>query len=107
MSKDRKTTELEEGWEYMQNGISKLKGILDGSLEQFSSEEYMMLYTYIFFAFLLNVVLMNWLEDSCNFSNLSLIFNTSELSTICVLRSHPMTILSSFMTSTGRRFKYI
>ncbi|KAJ6703705.1 CULLIN [Salix viminalis] len=48
MSKDRKTTELEEGWEYMQNGITKLKGILDGSLEQFSSEEYMMLYTTIY-----------------------------------------------------------
>jgi cullin 1 len=55
MSKDRKTTELEEGWEYMQNGISKLKGILDGSLEQFSSEEYMMLYTYISFSFLLTL----------------------------------------------------
>jgi len=59
MSKDRKTTELEEGWEYMQNGISKLKGILDGSLEQFSSEEYMMLYTYISFSFLLTLFWWN------------------------------------------------
>jgi cullin 1 len=48
---ERKTIELEQGWEYMQKGITKLKGILDGSLEQFNSEEYMMLYTYIFFAF--------------------------------------------------------
>ena len=65
------------------------------------------LHVYFLFFFLLNVVLMNWLEDSCNFSHLSLILNTSELSTICVLRSHPTTILSSFMTSTRRRFKNI
>ncbi|KAJ6962609.1 cullin-1-like isoform X1 [Populus alba x Populus x berolinensis] len=45
---ERKTIELEQGWEYMQKGITKLKGILDGSLEQFNSEEYMMLYTTIY-----------------------------------------------------------
>ncbi|KAG5228476.1 cullin [Salix suchowensis] len=45
---ERKTFELEQGWEYMQKGITKLKGILDGSLEQFNSEEYMMLYTTIY-----------------------------------------------------------
>ncbi|KAF9689450.1 hypothetical protein SADUNF_Sadunf01G0093500 [Salix dunnii] len=43
-----KTFELEQGWEYMQKGITKLKGILDGSLEQFNSEDYMMLYTTIY-----------------------------------------------------------
>lgn len=43
----RKTIELEEGWDFMQNGITKLKRILEGLPEpQFSSEEYMMLYTY-------------------------------------------------------------
>lgn len=45
----RKTIELEEGWDFMQNGITKLKRILEGLPEpQFSSEEYMMLYTTIY-----------------------------------------------------------
>ncbi|CAK9175952.1 unnamed protein product [Ilex paraguariensis] len=44
-----KTIELEEGWEFMQKGITKLKTILEGHPEpQFSSEEYMMLYTTIY-----------------------------------------------------------
>jgi cullin 1 len=43
---DRATIDLEQGWAYMQNGITKLKRILEGSSEAFSSEEYMMLYTY-------------------------------------------------------------
>ena len=43
----RKTIELEEGWDFMEKGITKLKRILEGLPEvQFSSEEYMMLYTY-------------------------------------------------------------
>lgn len=42
-----RTIELEEGWEFMQRGIMKLKSILEGKAEsQFSSEEYIMLYTY-------------------------------------------------------------
>jgi hypothetical protein len=45
---DRTTIDLEQGWAYMQNGITKLKRILEGSSEAFSSEEYMMLYTYPF-----------------------------------------------------------
>lgn len=45
----RKTIELEEGWDFMQKGITKLKRILEGLPEaQFSSEEYMMLYTTIY-----------------------------------------------------------
>ncbi|KAL2510568.1 Cullin-1 [Abeliophyllum distichum] len=41
-----KTIDLEEGWNFMQTGIIKLKDILEGREEmQFSSEEYMMLYT--------------------------------------------------------------
>uniref|UniRef100_A0A7N0UQR0 Cullin family profile domain-containing protein n=1 Tax=Kalanchoe fedtschenkoi TaxID=63787 RepID=A0A7N0UQR0_KALFE len=46
---ERKTIELEQGWEYMQSGITKLKNILEGLPEpQFSSEDYMMLYTTIY-----------------------------------------------------------
>ncbi|GFZ13719.1 cullin 1 [Actinidia rufa] len=45
----RKTIELEEGWDFMEKGITKLKRILEGLPEvQFSSEEYMMLYTTIY-----------------------------------------------------------
>lgn len=41
--------ELDEGWNFMQVGIGKLKSILEGrAVAQFSSEEYMMLYTYPF-----------------------------------------------------------
>jgi cullin 1 len=43
---ERKTIDLEQGWEFMQKGITKLKNILEGLSEpQFSSEDYMMLYT--------------------------------------------------------------
>ena len=43
----QKIIELETGWEFMQSGVTKLKRILEGLPEsQFSSEEYMMLYTY-------------------------------------------------------------
>ncbi|KAA3456154.1 cullin-1-like [Gossypium australe] len=43
---ERKTIDLEQGWEFMQKGITKLKNILEGLPEpQFSSEDYMMLYT--------------------------------------------------------------
>lgn len=46
---ERKTIDLEQGWEFMQKGITKLKNILEGLPEpQFSSEDYMMLYTYAF-----------------------------------------------------------
>ncbi|KAL6968463.1 Cullin-1 [Sarracenia purpurea var. burkii] len=45
----QKIIELEEGWDFMQKGITKLKRILEGSPEsQFNSEEYMMLYTTIY-----------------------------------------------------------
>ncbi|KAJ0034824.1 hypothetical protein Pint_24556 [Pistacia integerrima] len=46
---ERKTIDLEQGWEFMQKGITKLKNILEGHPEpQFSSEDYMMLYTTIY-----------------------------------------------------------
>ncbi|GFZ04612.1 cullin 1 [Actinidia rufa] len=45
----QKIIELETGWEFMQIGVTKLKRILEGLPEsQFSSEEYMMLYTTIY-----------------------------------------------------------
>lgn len=44
---ERKIIELDQGWDCMQKGITKLKRILEGLPEaQFNSEEYMMLYTY-------------------------------------------------------------
>ncbi|KAF7809601.1 cullin-1 [Senna tora] len=46
---DRKIIDLEQGWDYMVQGITKLKKILEGSPEpNFSSEEYIMLYTTIY-----------------------------------------------------------
>ncbi|XP_071698690.1 cullin-1-like [Rutidosis leptorrhynchoides] len=48
MSHTKTPMELNEGWSFMQNGITKLKKILEGLPEQFSSEEYMMLYTTIY-----------------------------------------------------------
>ncbi|KAG6398607.1 hypothetical protein SASPL_140074 [Salvia splendens] len=45
----RNTIDLEQGWDFMQKGITKLKNILEGLPEpQFSSEDYMMLYTTIY-----------------------------------------------------------
>ncbi|EXB40823.1 hypothetical protein L484_009068 [Morus notabilis] len=46
---DRRVIELEEGWAYMQRGITKLKRILEELPEPpFTGEEYMMLYTTIY-----------------------------------------------------------
>lgn len=46
---DRKVIDFDQGWAYMENGIKKLKRILEGLPEtQFTSEEYMMLYTTIY-----------------------------------------------------------
>ncbi|XP_050227494.1 cullin-1-like [Mercurialis annua] len=45
---ERKTIDLDQGWNFMLTGINKLKRILEGGEEQFSSEEYMMLYTTIY-----------------------------------------------------------
>ena len=52
MNSERKVIELEQGWSFMQKGITKLKNLLEGVPEQqFSSEEYMLLYTYPFIRF--------------------------------------------------------
>ncbi|MFQ6631370.1 hypothetical protein Gotur_009126 [Gossypium turneri] len=54
---ERKTIDLEQGWEFMQKGITKLKNILEGLPEpQFSSEDYMMLYTYPFEVISLSII---------------------------------------------------
>ncbi|KAJ8444726.1 hypothetical protein Cgig2_030400 [Carnegiea gigantea] len=46
---DRKVIELEQGWDFMETGITKLKRILEGLPEPpFNSEDYMMLYTTIY-----------------------------------------------------------
>lgn len=46
---ESKVIEFNEGWEYLQKGITKLKKILDGTPDaQFNSEEYMMIYTTIY-----------------------------------------------------------
>ena len=43
---ERKTIDLEDGWAFMEKGISKLINILERRPEpQFNSEDYMMLYT--------------------------------------------------------------
>ncbi|XP_048135645.1 cullin-1-like [Rhodamnia argentea] len=47
--KSRKMIDLEQGWEFMRKGITKLKNRLEGLPETpFSSEEYMMLYTTVY-----------------------------------------------------------
>ncbi|GLT79421.1 hypothetical protein SLA2020_509100 [Shorea laevis] len=49
VSLERRTIDLQEGWDLMQKGITKLKNILEGLPEpQFSSEDYMMLWTTIY-----------------------------------------------------------
>jgi len=47
MMNDRKVINLEEGWDFMQKGIVKLRGILDTDIaeEAFTPQEYMNLYT--------------------------------------------------------------
>nr|CAB3466672.1 unnamed protein product [Digitaria exilis] len=46
---ERRAIDLEEGWAFMQKGITKLKNILEGKPElQFSSQQYITLYTTIY-----------------------------------------------------------
>jgi len=46
---DRKIINLEDGWDFMQKGITKLRAILeDGGQEPFTPEEYINLYTTIY-----------------------------------------------------------
>ncbi|GLU07427.1 hypothetical protein SLE2022_243870 [Rubroshorea leprosula] len=44
----RETIEWDQGWDYIQNGITRLKRILEQSEQSFSSDEYMELYTTIY-----------------------------------------------------------
>lgn len=95
---ERKTIDLDQGWEFMQKGITKLKNILEGHPEpQFSSEDYMMLYTYPLVSYF-NLIL--WPMIFVTAIGFSLIVY-AEPSTICALKS-PLTITrSSCMISTG------
>lgn len=43
---EEKTIELEEGMECVQKGLNKLKIIIEGEPESFTSDEYVILYTY-------------------------------------------------------------
>lgn len=57
MNNERKVIELEQGWAFMQKGITKLKNLLEGVPEQqFNSEEYIMLYTYPFSTLFISLV---------------------------------------------------
>jgi hypothetical protein len=56
MNKERKVIELEQGWAFMQTGITKLKNLLEGVPEQqFNSEEYIRLYEYYCFSLSLSL----------------------------------------------------
>ncbi|XP_051128576.1 cullin-1 [Andrographis paniculata] len=49
MNQRKNVIELEQGWDFMQKGITKLKNILEGLPEpSFCSEDYIMLYTTIY-----------------------------------------------------------
>lgn len=61
---DRKVIDFDQGWAYMENGIKKLKRILEGLPEtQFTSEEYMMLYTYPFIIGFQSLFLLSCIND--------------------------------------------
>lgn len=112
---ERKTIDLEQGWEFMQKGITKLKNILEGLPEaQFSSEDYMMLYTYPFlccFASLLVYCCNCSMPRSLSLMEMIMILYffldllCTEPSITCVLRSLLMITPNSFMTSTGSHLK--
>ncbi|RWW16783.1 hypothetical protein GW17_00019314 [Ensete ventricosum] len=102
---ERKTIDLEQGWEFMQKGVTKLKNILEGLPEpQFSSEDYMMLYTYVVSRHLSSLILIV-LQCVCVDHGFVALDVGSGLSTTCALRN-PRTITpNSYMTSTESRFR--
>jgi hypothetical protein len=110
---DRKIIELDQGWEYMDDGITKLKRILEGLSEPpFSSEEYMMLYTYPFFDLICthNYSLFKHLSfESLMFVHCDCIslIPSIEQSITCVPRSLLTITPNSSMTSTVRRLRNI
>lgn len=47
---EKRLIELEDGWEILSGGIEKLKSLLDDKLDgKFGCDEWMQLYTYVFF----------------------------------------------------------
>lgn len=98
----RNTIDLEQGWDFMQKGITKLKNILEGLPEpQFSSEDYMMLYTY-YSVLSINKWFIVWYISSFNESPW---FYLAGQYTTCVLKSPHMIILNNCTTSTGSLLK--
>jgi hypothetical protein len=95
---ERRTIDLEEGWAFMQKGITKLKNILEGKPEpQFSSEDYMMLYTFVL------LPSSRWFRLDPLRSGSDLGFWAAGRFTTCVRRSPRTTTRSSCTTSTASR----
>jgi hypothetical protein len=101
---ERKTIDLEQGWDFMQKGITKLKNILEGKPEpQFSSEDYMMLYTCVcchplsFRPPLRTQILLDWLLMLCS--------DAAGRFTTCARRSRRTIIRSSFTRSTASHLR--
>lgn len=63
---ENEAVELEEGWSEMERALTKLKRIMEGAHEQFTSEEYMNLYSYPDFVSI-NFILFAFLRDDCLF----------------------------------------
>lgn len=123
---ERKTIDLEQGWDFMHRGIMKLKNILEGLPEpQFSPEDYMMLYTYVFIIpdshiWILLVFFYSFLEificvqiwTLSMFHLMTVCFCycmncIAGLSIICALKSLLMIILNICMISIRRHLKSI
>jgi cullin 1 len=77
---ERRTIDLEEGWAFMQKGITKLKNILEGKPEpQFSSEDYMMLYTCASLFLLLAAAAVSFAAAAARVSHLDPLRSGSDL----------------------------
>ncbi|KAL0389605.1 UNVERIFIED_CONTAM: Cullin-1 [Sesamum calycinum] len=85
-----KTIEFDEGWNFMQTGIAKLNGILEGVPDtQFTSEEYMMLYAYPLSMFRddLDIQWFHWLLSyTASFSASFLLISPSKTISLSSLR---------------------
>ena len=134
MNSERTVIELEAGWAFMQKGITKLKNLLEGFPEQqFSSEEYMLLYTYPFKKIILSDIFEEALKitlkvgalaervykedrlirtavlgtmSSCNIAWIPYLHCTGEFTT-CARKSLRKITLSSSMTDTGSLLRSI
>jgi hypothetical protein len=106
---ERKVIELEQGWAFMQKGITKLKNLLEGVPEQqFNSEEYIMLYTYFFLLSLCPPslpVCLPWLLYATNSTGFFVFFAAGW---IHILRCAPLRCgVLLFMTCGKKRIRYL